>query len=71
MLVFRIKGDQTKVVLARQILIKLENMLHSFILEKDAIKLIIDDEDDTLIQDIVVTQVLVDRATLSPADFRE
>ena len=68
-LIFGIERDQPEVILVRQILIKLEHVLHGFVLEEDAIELRIDYEDDTLLQDVVVAQILVDGPTLSPADF--
>ena len=68
-LVFRVERDKSEVILVAQVLIELEHMLHGFVLEKDAIELRVDDENDALFQDVMVAQILVDGPTLSPADF--
>ena len=68
MLVLGVQRNETEIITAGQLPIKLENMLHSFVPVNHTVKLIVNDEDNALLENVMMAQVLIDRFAVLPAN---
>jgi len=59
-LINRVQRDQPKIILIAQPVIELLQVLDGLLTVDDAVELVVDDDDHTLTQDVVVAQILVD-----------
>ena len=68
MLVLGVQRNESEIVTVGQLPIKLENMTHSFVPVDHTVKLVVNDENDALLENVMMAQVLVDGLAVLPAN---
>ena len=69
MLILGVQRNQSEIILVGQMPVKLENMRHSFVPIDNTIKLVVNNENDALLENVMMAQVLINGLAMLPSNY--